>query len=52
MDAAAETERNPRVSIKFSLSMEKQADAGWDGRTRPKISGANGEKEKFIFLSS
>ena len=35
MDAAAEIRRNPKVSTRFSLSMEnEQADAGRDGQTR------------------
>ena len=56
MDAAAESGRNPASKhqpIRFSLRMEnEQADAGRDGRTRPretKLSGANGDKEKNIF---
>ena len=50
MDAAAvDIGRNPvRVSTRFRLSVEnEQADAGRDGRTR--LSGANGDREIFIF---
>ena len=53
MDAARKMGGIPRVSTRFSLSMEN--DPGWRGKRRPnqsrevKFSGANGDREKMIF---
>ena len=56
MDAVAESGGIPRVSTRFSLSMEnEQADAGQDDRTLSRetnLSGANGGREIFIFPRS
>ena len=53
MDAAAELERNPVSKHQIQPEYgDEQADAGRDCRTRParlKFSGANGDREKYIF---
>ena len=52
MDAATEIRRNPRVSTRFSLSVEnEQVDAGREPNSsrETKFSGAKGDREMFIF---
>ena len=56
MDAAVESGRNPRISTRYSLSVENtQADAGRDGphlSRETKFSGANWDRKMFIFFCS
>ena len=50
MDAAAELGRNPVSKHHFKPEYgDEQADAGRDCRTRTKFSGANADREIFIY---